>query len=106
MTARRVTPGKTDEFIETFGRAPEKMPEEIRDKFRAVYACTDVNDPDVVLTFGLFDGTIDEMRAMQQLGERSEQLDEIDPLIEDVLFDGSFEVMQNLVETRFATAGS
>jgi len=99
MTARRVKAGSSDEFIETFGNGPDEMPEDIREKFKAVYACRDVTDPDVIVTFGLFDGTIEEMRELQSRGERSEQLENIDPLIEDVLFDGSFEVIQNFIET-------
>lgn len=98
MTARRVSAGRSDEFIETFGRGPASMPEEIREKFKAVYACKDVNDPDVVVTFGLFDGTNDEMREMQSRGERTEQLANINPLVDEILLDRSFEVVRNFVE--------
>jgi hypothetical protein len=104
MTARRVSAGKADEFLEAFRSGTDSMPDEIRDQFKAVYACKDVTDPDVVLTFGLFKGTIDELRELQSRGERGEQLEGIAPLVEEVLIDGSFEVVGNLVE-QGAAAG-
>jgi hypothetical protein len=97
LTARVVTEGKSDEFIEQFAGGAEDMPDEIRERFQAVYACKDVTDPNVVLTFGLFDGTIEELREIQKTDSRSEQLENIDPLIEDVLIDGSFEIVREFV---------
>ncbi|MFT4049349.1 MAG: hypothetical protein QM648_05855 [Solirubrobacterales bacterium] len=97
MTARKVAHGKADEFFETFARGPETMPEEIRSKFKAVYACTSVDDPDEVLTFGLFDGTIEEFRDLQSQQGRSDQLESIDPLVEQVMFDDSFEVVRQMM---------
>ncbi|MGK2877001.1 MAG: hypothetical protein ACSLFF_00250 [Solirubrobacterales bacterium] len=102
MTARRIAPGRSETFIETFGRAPEQIPPEIRDKFKGVYACRQVDDPDVILTFGLFDGTIDEFRALQGGSERDEQLDAIDPMIDEVLFDASFDVVHEFVSEMTA----
>lgn len=97
LTARRITEGKADEFIEQFGGGGEDLPAEVRERFTGVYACTDVNDPDVVLTFGLFDGTIEEFRELQSSESRTEQLENIDPLIEDILVDGSFEVVREFI---------
>jgi hypothetical protein len=97
LTARRIEGGKTEEFIEQFSQGPENFPDEIRDKFKAVYACRDVNDENVILTFGLFDGTIDELRGLQSRGEREDQLDRIEPLVDEVLFDSSFEVLREFV---------
>jgi hypothetical protein len=105
MTARRIEPGKTEEFIEKFGAGPESIPEEIREKFKAVYACRDVKDPDVILTFGLFDGTIDEFRALQAGEDRGSQLESIDPLVNDVLIDGSYEVLHEFV-SEFAASST
>lgn len=101
ITARRITEGKADEFIEKFGGGADEMPAEIRERFEAVYACRDVTDPNTILTFGLFDGTIEELREIQDTDSREEQLDEIEPLIEETLFDGSFEVI-----TEFVGAGA
>jgi hypothetical protein len=97
ITARRVLDGKADEFFEKFSGGADQMPEEIRDRFKAVYACKDVTDPNTILTFGLFDGTLDELREIQSTDHRDEQLDGISPLVEEVLFDGSFEVITDLI---------
>lgn len=96
MTARRVSAGKAEEFIDTFVGGADEMPPDIREKFEGVYACQDVNDPDVVLTFGLFNGTIEELRALQSRDERAEQLENVDQLIEDILIDSSFEVIRSM----------
>lgn len=96
MTARRITDGRVDEFIEKFGEAPEKIPEEIASKFKGVYACRDSEDPNVILTFGLFDGTLEAFRELQSGDERAEQLDQIAPMVEEVLIDSSFEVVRDL----------
>lgn len=97
ITARRIQDGKTDEFLEKFSGGADQMPAEIRDRFKAVYACKDVTDPNTILTFGLFDGSLDELREIQSTGNRDQQLDGITPLVEAVLFDGSFEVITDFV---------
>ncbi len=97
MTARRIADGQSDTFIDKFGEAPENMSDEMIDKFTAVYACRNTKDPNIILTFGLFDGTIEEMHELQSRDERVSQLEHIDPLVEDVLIDGSFEVVREFV---------
>ncbi len=97
LTARRIADGKTQEFIEAFASGADNMPDDVRDRFKAVYACEDVADPQVILTFGLFDGTIKELRELQTAGARTEQIDSITPLVEDVLIDTSFEVIREFV---------
>lgn len=107
LTARVITEGKSEEFIEQFSQGADNMTDEIRDRFLAVYACKDVTDPNVVLTFGIFDGTLDELREIQSTDERSEQLENIDPLVEDVLIDGSFEVIHEfMAETATSASAS
>jgi hypothetical protein len=103
MTARRITEGKSDEFIDKFTSDGDKMPAEMRDRFKGVYACRDVKDPNVILTFGLFDGSLEEFRQLQNADERTDQLERIDPLIEDVLIDGSFEVVKSMFHEPAAT---
>jgi len=102
ITARRIQSGKTDEFLDKFRGGADQMPAEIRDRFKAVYACKDVTDPDTILTFGLFDGTLDELRGIQSTDTRDEQLEGISPLVEEVLFDGSFEVLTDYVSAGAA----
>jgi hypothetical protein len=62
-----------------------------------VYHCRDVSNPDVVISFGLFDGSLEQLReAQSRLGRRS-QVDRIAAHVEQVLLDGSYEVVEELV---------
>lgn len=97
ITTRRIVAGKADEFIEQFRGQGDEMPAEIREQFQAVYACKDVNDPDVILTFGIFKGNLEELRALQSQDVRAAQLDAIAPIVEETIFDGAFEVIEQLV---------
>lgn len=97
LTARRIVDGRTEEFLDAFKGGADDMPPEIRERFKAVYACRDVTDPDVILTFGLFNGSLDELRELQNEEVREQQLDAMSPLIEATLFDSSFEVLHEFV---------
>jgi hypothetical protein len=52
--------------------------------------------PTSSFSFGLFDGTVEELRAAQQRLGRSEQVDRIGPHVREVLLDGSYEVIEEL----------
>jgi hypothetical protein len=59
LTARRLKPGAYEEFRAAWdiGGRPSG--------WTHVYHCRDVEDPDVVLSFGLFDGSLEELREAQ-----------------------------------------
>lgn len=97
LTARRISPGQSDEFLRRFEASADDMPSEIMDRWQAVYACRDTSDPDVILTFGMFDGTQEELREIMDGGDRERQLAEIAPLVAETLIDGSFEVIKEFV---------
>ena len=98
LTARRLKPGSYDPFRSAWD------PGGVPSGWTRIYHCRDIADLDVVLSFGLFDGTLDELReAQRQLG-RSEQVDRISPYIQEVLLDGSYEVIEE-VGTRSRSAG-
>jgi hypothetical protein len=90
LTARRLKPGAYQEFRSAWD------PGGVPNGWTHVYHCRDVDDPDVVISFGLFDGTLDELRAAQAQFGRDSQVDRIDPHIEQVLLDGSYEVVEEL----------
>jgi hypothetical protein len=90
LTARRLKPGAYDAFRAAWD------PGGVPSGWTHIYHCRDVEDPDVVISFGLFDGTLDELRhAQAQLG-RPTQVDRIGPHIQQVLLDGSYEVTEEL----------
>ena len=90
LTARRLKQGTYDEFRAAW--EPGGVPE----GWTRVYHCRDVEDPDVVISFGLFDGTVDELREAQARFGREAQVDRIGPHVEQVLLDGSYEVIEEL----------
>jgi hypothetical protein len=90
LTARRLKPGA----YEAFRTAWE--PGGIPSGWTSIYHCRDVEDPDVVISFGLFDGTPDQLRDAQTRLGRQSQVDRIDQHVEQVLLDGSYEVIEKL----------
>ena len=64
--------------------------------WKRIYHARDVADPDVVLSAGLFDGSLDELRAAQSAIGRNAQVGRIDPLVAEVLLDGSYEIVEEL----------
>jgi heme-degrading monooxygenase HmoA len=94
LTARRLTPGAYEEFRAAWD--PAHADDEALHGWTRIYHCRDLADPDVVLSFGLFDGTRDALREAQARLGRNAQVDRVDPHVEQVLLDGSFEVVEQL----------
>ena len=90
LTARRLNPGAYDEFRSAWN--PGAPPT----GWTHIYHARDVQDPDVVISFGLFDGNLDELREAQARLGRQSQVDRVEPHVADVLLDGSFEVVEEL----------
>ena len=65
-------------------------------RWTRVYVCRDVKDPDVVLTFGFFDGTLAELREIQDTAGGDGPAAHVAPLVAEVLLDGSYEVLEEV----------
>ena len=103
FTARRLKPGAYDAFRAAWD--PSAAGEALR-RWTHIYHARDVADPDVVISFGLFEGSLDELREAQgQLGRQS-QVDRIDPHVHEVLLDGSYEIVEELTADRLAELAS
>jgi hypothetical protein len=96
LTARRLRSGAEEEFRAAFEGAVDAMPAEVVARWSRVFVCRDVRDPDVVLTFGLFEGDLEELRGLQGQPEREAQLDAIAPSVDEVLLDGAYEVLREI----------
>ena len=59
LTARRLNPGAYDEFRAAWDATYTTHDEVVR--WSHIYHARDLTDPDVVVSFGLFDGTADEL---------------------------------------------
>ncbi len=93
LTVRNLKPGTMEQFKEAF------IPDDVSDVpagWKKFYAVQNVADPNQVITFGFFDGTLDELRASQQAGssEYEERRAAVDELVESVGADGVFEVVE------------
>jgi hypothetical protein len=93
LTARRLTPGSYDTFRAAWD--PSSAPDALR-QWTRIYHARDVADPDVVISFGLFDGSLEELRVAQSALGREAQVDRINPLVQQVLLDGSYEIVEEL----------
>lgn len=90
LTVRRLKPGSFEDFQEAFTSAMDSgNPPEGWVRFDML---RNAQDPDEVVTFGFFDGSVDELRANARDNDYEGQIDRITPFVESVGTDGLFEV--------------
>jgi heme-degrading monooxygenase HmoA len=91
LTVRHLNPGSFDEFREAFlsGMDPESPPE----GWVRFTMLRGAEDPDEVVTFGHFDGTVDELRRNAEEMGYADQQARIAPYVASVGTDGLFEVV-------------
>lgn len=95
LTARRLKPGSYEAFRAAWD--PADAPPEVLGRWKRIYHVRDVDDQDVVISFGLFEGSLEELREMQGRLGREGQVSRIDPLVQEILLDGSYEVVEEIV---------
>jgi heme-degrading monooxygenase HmoA len=94
FTARRLKAGAYDAFRAAWD--PRTSGDELRG-WTQIYHARDVADPDVVISFGLFDGSRNELREAQARLGRQSQVGRVEEHVQDVLLDGSYEVVEELI---------
>ncbi len=92
LTARRLKPGAYDAFREAWDPGDAGVIE----RWRPIYHVRDVNDPDVVISFGFFKGSQEELHNVQAQAGRGDQVARIAETVEEVLLDGAYEVVEQL----------
>ena len=93
LTIRTLKPGTFEQFRESFMRyenVEDPPPGYVR--FNMV---RNAKNPDEVVCFGFFDGTVDELRRTAAEQDYAEQLEAITPFVESVGADGLFEVVED-----------
>lgn len=96
LTVRRIKPGTFEEFREAFTRGwseEDALPE----RWVRFHMLRNADDPDEVISFGFFDGSVDELRAYAAEHGYSEQLAAIAPFVDSVGTDGLFEIAEEQV---------
>jgi hypothetical protein len=93
LTVRKLKPGTMEQFKQAF------IPDDDMQApagWKRFYAIRNVADENEIVTFGFFDGTLEEMRASQQEGstEYEQRRTAADEFVESVGADGVFEVVE------------
>ena len=94
LTVRTLEPGTFDQF-----RAAFMQDVDADDPPRGMVRFSmirNVQDPDEVITFGVFEGTLEELRDVTGEEGRGEQLSAIAPFVAGVGADGLYEVVEDL----------
>ncbi len=92
LTVRKLKPGTMEQFKEAFIPDDEMQ---APPGWKRFYAVRNVADENEVITFGFFDGTLEELRAGQQdNGEYDKRRAAADEFVESVGADGVFEVVE------------
>jgi hypothetical protein len=94
LTARRLKPGAFDDFRSTW--MPDEDQQDASSKWNPVYVCRDVDDENVIVAFGMFQGTLDELRAAQEEYGYDEAVGRVDQYVDEVLLDGAYEVIEEI----------
>ena len=91
LTVRKLKPGTFDQFREAFMEGePDEGPAGAQ-----FFMIRNTDDPEEVICFGLFDGTLDELRGSDLFSGYDEQMKKIEPFVESVGADGMYEVVEH-----------
>jgi heme-degrading monooxygenase HmoA len=89
FTIRKLTTGSFDSFKSAFMPSAEDVPE----GWVRFHMLRSKDDPDEVVTFGFFDGTLDDLSASQGRGdEYRNRLEAVAPYVESVKTNGVYDI--------------
>jgi heme-degrading monooxygenase HmoA len=91
LTVRKLKPGSLEDFKKAFVPAEGT---EAPAGWKRFYALRNVDDENEVITFGMFDGSVDDLRSSQDSGDYDERRAKADELVESVGADGLYEVLE------------
>ena len=92
LTVRRLKPGTFEDFRSTFMRYAN--PDTLPDGWVRFDMVRNTADPDEVICFGFFDGSVDDIKSAGDESGYRRQQEEIAPFVESVGADGFFEVVE------------
>ena len=93
LTVRQLKPGTFDRFAEEFGPRESEGPPRGWIRFDMI---RDLADENRVVTFGFFDGTLEDLERSQAEAGYDDRRAAVDELVEAVPVNGVFEVVQEL----------
>jgi heme-degrading monooxygenase HmoA len=98
LTVRKLKPGAFQEFKEAF-QPPDEAVQQGWVRFHMLQSLEDENE---AVSFGFFDGTIDELNSSQNQHDYDSMVERIAPYVESVVSNGVYEVV--VTKTRETTA--
>lgn len=102
LTVRNLKPGTFDQFREAFMQLIDT--DNPPTGFVRFDMLRNTDDPDEVICFGFFDGTVDELREQSIEMGRNTQQQAIEPFVESVGADGLYEIVDEF-DTAAPRAG-
>lgn len=90
LTVRKLKPGSLEDFRKAFTPSGDEAPP----GWKRFYALQNVNDENEVITFGFFDGSLEELRASQAEGDYEDRRTQAEELVESVGADGIYEIVE------------
>ena len=102
LTVRTLRPGTFDQFREAFMR--DQIPDDPPPGWVRFNMIRNTDDPDEVICFGFFDGTVDDLRRNAAEHGYQEQMRKIEPYVASVGADGLYEIVEDFSATPSATA--
>ena len=93
FTARRLKPGAWDQFRRAWDPGDEKPP-----GFQRAYHARNIRDEDEVISFGLFDMTLDDYHAWRGAADaqENERVDKLSAFVENEHVSGVYEVIDEV----------
>jgi hypothetical protein len=101
LTVRTLKPGTFEQFREAF--TPDGDPQNMPAGWVGFNMIRNTENPDEVICFGFFDGTVDELRRDADESGYDEQLKAVAPFVESVGTDGLFEIVEDVTPTPNTT---
>jgi hypothetical protein len=94
LTVRKLKSGSFEDFRKAFMQPFEAgNPPEGWVRFNMI---RNAQDPDEVVCFGFFDGSLEDLQRESSGAERDSQMSAIEPFVESVGADGLYEVVEDL----------
>jgi heme-degrading monooxygenase HmoA len=93
LTVRTLKPGTFDQFRDAFMQGADDMPE----GFVRFNMLRNTENPDEVISFGFFDGSVEQLREVASREGYEEQLEGIAQFVESVGADGLYEIVEERI---------
>ena len=90
LTVRKIKPGAIEDFKQAFVPPADQEPPA---GWKAFYALRGVRDDNELVTFGFFDGTLEEMMANKDDNDYEERRAAAEQFVDSVGTDGVFEII-------------